>query len=107
MKQLPPQLASAIAEAAIAVHAFDHDAPAASPAAVRTPDEARAELQRQGISISEWAVANGFSVPIVFEVLRGQRKCIRGQSHRIAVALGLKEGAICANPATALERRAA
>lgn len=73
----------------------------------RTPEQARAELQRKGISISEWAVTNGFSVAIVFEVLSGKRKCIRGQSHKIAVALGLKEGEICTNPAKALERRAA
>lgn len=74
---------------------------------IRTPEEARAELQRKGITVSEWALANGFSVPIVFEVLSGRRKCIRGQSHRIAVALGIKEGEICANPGRALERRAA
>lgn len=73
----------------------------------RTPAEARAELQRKGITVSEWAVANGFSVAMVFEVLKGNRKCIRGQSHKIAVALGLKEGEICRNPATALDRRAA
>lgn len=71
---------------------------------IRTPKEARAELKRQGISVSAWAVANGFSVALVFEVLSGDRPCVRGQSHKIAVALGLKEGSICTNPAKALER---
>lgn len=73
----------------------------------RTADEARAELRRQGISISQWAIANGFSTNLVFEVLAGRKKCLRGQAHNIAVKLGLKEGVICANPAAALERRAA
>ncbi len=74
---------------------------------LRTAEEARAELQRQGISISGWATANGFSTNLVFEVLAGRKKCLRGQSHNIAVKLGLKVGAICANTANALERRAA
>lgn len=69
---------------------------------IRTPQEARAELLQNGISISRWAASNGFSGPLVFEVLNGKRKCVRGQSHDIAVALGLKEGKICKNPASAL-----
>ncbi len=48
-----------------------------------------------GISIAEWARAEGFSTALVYQVLEGKRQCVRGQSHRIAVALGLKEGAIC------------
>lgn len=74
---------------------------------LRTAEEARAELKRQGISISQWAVANRFSTTLVFEVLGGRKKCLRGQSHDIAVKLGLKDGVICANPANALELRAA
>lgn len=74
---------------------------------LRTADEARAELQRQGVSISRWAIANGFSTNLVFEVLAGRKKCLRGQAHAIAVKLGLKEGVICTNPANALERLAA
>jgi hypothetical protein len=30
----------------------------------------------------------------VYQVLDGQRKCRRGQSHQIAVALGLKQGMV-------------
>lgn len=73
---------------------------------LRTPDEAKAELKRQGVSISRWAISNGFSTNLVFEVLAGRKKCLRGQTHNIAVKLGLKEGVICTNPANALERRA-
>lgn len=45
-----------------------------------------------GVSVAEWARVRGFSTGLVYQVLEGNRKCLRGQSHRIAVALGLKEG---------------
>lgn len=60
----------------------------------RTPDEIRAEFKRNGISIAGWATANGFNSNLVLEVLAGRKKAIRGQSHQIAVKLGLKEGEI-------------
>lgn len=47
-----------------------------------------------GISISEWARQNGFSGSLVYQVLDGKRQCLRGQSHQIAVALGIKQGCI-------------
>lgn len=59
---------------------------------LRTPSEVRQEFARLGCSISEWARASGYSVPLVYQVLSGTRKAMRGQSHDIAVALGLKEG---------------
>ncbi|ALS60688.1 DNA-binding protein [Pandoraea norimbergensis] len=77
---------------------------------LRTADEARAELQSKGISITQWAIANRFSPNLVFEVLGGRKKCVRGQAHEIAIKLGLKAGEICADPAKALasvHRRAA
>lgn len=46
----------------------------------------------KGLSVSEWARQNQFSAILVHQVLNGKRKCLRGQSHDIAVALGLKEG---------------
>ena len=70
---------------------------------LRTPDEARAALQNKGVSITQWAVANKFSPNLVFEVLGGRKKCVRGQSHDIAVRLGLKAGEICTDPVSALE----
>jgi gp16 family phage-associated protein len=74
---------------------------------LRTANEAKADLQAAGISITEWAIANKFSPNLVFEVLGGRKKCIRGQSHAIAIKLGIKDGCIVADPAKALERRAA
>jgi len=61
---------------------------------VRTAEEARRDLERQGIPIAAWARANGFPVRAVHEVLRGRYKGRYGMSHDIAVALGLKEGTI-------------
>lgn len=69
---------------------------------LRTADEARAELKRKGVSISQWATSNGFTTNLVYEVLSGKRACNFGQSHRIAVALGIKAGESCTNPARAL-----
>ena len=73
----------------------------------RNATEVRAEFQRKGISISAWALANHFSPNLVFEVLSGRKKGDRGQSHKIAVALGLKEGEIVSDIGRALERKAA
>jgi len=60
----------------------------------RTPEEVRREFERKGISIASWASANGFSSGLVVEVLAGRKKGVRGQSHKIAVKLGLKRGEI-------------
>lgn len=70
---------------------------------LRTADEARAELKAKGISITQWAIANRFSPNLVFEVLGGRKKCVRGQAHEIAIKWGLKAGEICVDPAAALE----
>lgn len=55
----------------------------------------RSIFAESGISIAEWARAEGFSIALVYQVIEGKRSCLRGQSHRIAVALGLKEGLVC------------
>lgn len=49
-------------------------------------------FEQTGISVAEWARVRGFSTGLVYQVLEGNRKCLRGQSHRIAIALGLKKG---------------
>lgn len=54
----------------------------------------RDNFDRFGISIAEWAIYNGYSTALVYQVLSGKRNPRRGQSHKIAVALGLKPGAI-------------
>lgn len=74
---------------------------------LRTPDEVREDFKHKGLSISQWAAANGYSTNLVFEVLAGRKKAVRGQSHKIAVALGLKDGVIVTDVAQAFERKAA
>lgn len=69
---------------------------------IRTPEQAKQALERKGVSIAAWALANGFNPNLVHEVLAGRKKGIRGQSHNIAVKLGLKAGVVCTDPANAL-----
>ena len=55
-----------------------------------TEEEARALFKAKGINVAEWARERGFSIELTRMVLAGKRKCMRGQSHQIAVALGMK-----------------
>lgn len=61
---------------------------------LRTGEQVRDEFMRRGLSISEWARARGYSAQLVYQVLAGRKRCLRGQSHAIAVTLGLKEGLV-------------
>jgi gp16 family phage-associated protein len=51
---------------------------------------ARDRFFEHGISITEWAQEHKFDVHLVYSVLSGRSRATRGESHRIAVALGLK-----------------
>ena len=57
-------------------------------------DAIRLEFARRGVSISAWARAHGYSKQLVYQVLSGRKRCVRGQCHEIAVRLGLKEGVL-------------
>lgn len=61
---------------------------------LRTPAQALAEFKRTGQSIRGWALAHDLPVTVVYEILRGstRRRCLRGDSHRAAVLLGIKAG---------------
>jgi len=61
---------------------------------LNTPAQARAEFERRGVSIAAWARDHGVSRSLVYEILAGRKKCHRGDSHRIAVLLGLKDGTL-------------
>lgn len=50
----------------------------------------KGRLVASGITYTQWADEHGFNRRLVYEVLAGRRSCLRGTSHRIAVALGLK-----------------
>ena len=42
----------------------------------------------------EWSKANGFNPATVKAVLYGHSKGLRGESHRVAIALGIKTGVV-------------
>ncbi|WP_370870762.1 hypothetical protein [Polaromonas sp.] len=53
---------------------------------IRSPSDFR----KTGVSIVDWAEAYGFNTNLVYAVIRGERKCLRGESFRIAKELGMK-----------------
>lgn len=57
---------------------------------LRSPEQVKADFRRRGVAFADWARENNFSVATVYQVLAGQRKCLRGQSHQIAQRLGMK-----------------
>lgn len=69
---------------------------------VRTSKEVKEEFRKKGISISGWAVANGYPPNLVYEVINERRNPTRGMTHQIAVKLGLKDGEIVQDLATAI-----
>lgn len=58
-----------------------------------TEEQSRAVFRANGTTVADWARERGFSVELTRMVLAGKRKCLRGQSHNIAVALRIKAGA--------------
>lgn len=67
---------------------------------LKTRQQVREEFARQGISCSAWAVKRGYSPNLIYVILNDDdknpaRKCLRGDSHNIAVELGLKVGEVC------------
>lgn len=67
---------------------------------LKTAEQARADLERKGVAISVWARAHGLKIWAVRDVLRGHHKQMRGDGHKAAVLLGMKEGEIFDLPAT-------
>ncbi|MGB4488695.1 DNA-binding protein [Pseudomonas lundensis] len=63
------------------------------PATV-TPEQARADLDRRGISIAEFSRKHDLNKNLVSDLLNGRIKGRRGEAHRAAVLLGIKDGVI-------------
>lgn len=61
---------------------------------VKTLAEARADFHCSGKTVISWAKEKGFSINLTYMVLAGKRPALRGQSHCIAVQLGIKDGMI-------------
>jgi gp16 family phage-associated protein len=64
------------------------------PKKLKTRQEVLEEFIRKGISISAWARDHGVSRTLVHQILNGNNPCRFGQSHKIAVLLGIKDGEI-------------
>lgn len=57
-----------------------------------TPEQARAALEREGKSIADFCRQHTLNKNLVSDLLNGRKKGKRGESHRAAVLLGIKEG---------------
>ena len=44
-------------------------------------------FRARGLTIAEWANEKGYNKQLVYLILRGERKCLRGESFRIAQEL--------------------
>ncbi len=61
---------------------------------IYTREQARKELDRRGISIAEFCRAHDLNPNLVSDLLAGRKKGLRGEAHRAAVLLGIKDGVI-------------
>lgn len=56
----------------------------------KTPEQVKADLVAQGLTLSQWARSRNYTPREVCMVLNGQVKGRYGKAHEIAVALGIK-----------------
>lgn len=59
---------------------------------LRTPEQAREWLDEQGKSVTDFAAEHGLDLHTTYQVLAGKKKGRRGEAHRAAVSLGIKQG---------------
>lgn len=57
----------------------------------KTLERAKKRIHSQGKTVRQWAEENNFKTLLVYRFLQGTQKGRNGESHRIAVALGVKE----------------
>lgn len=55
-------------------------------------ERARRGFEDRGEAIKDWAAERGHDPHIVYFVLNGKLRGLRGKAHRVAVDLGLKAG---------------
>lgn len=61
---------------------------------LRSLEDVERELNRKGISKADWAREHGIKPGVLYEIFSRRSSCRRGEAHRAAVLLGLKEGVI-------------
>ncbi|OFJ43022.1 DNA-binding protein [Pseudomonas koreensis] len=62
--------------------------------ATLTTEQAREALDRKGMSIAEFSRLHALNKNLVSDLLNGRKKGRRGEAHRAAVLLGIKDGVI-------------
>lgn len=62
--------------------------------ALKTRSQVRQQFNRIGMSIADWARKHNVDQSLTYQVLRGDKKGNRGEAHRIAVLLGIKDGVV-------------
>lgn len=65
-----------------------------SPITEQARQQARASLEKRGQSAKDFAAQHQLNPSTVYAVLSGQSQCRRGEAHRAAVLLGIKDGVI-------------
>lgn len=58
---------------------------------IKSIKQVREEFLNAGVSIAEWSRDNNFSPDLVYRILKNNKVPQRGESHKIAVKLGIKE----------------
>lgn len=61
---------------------------------LRSLEDVERDLDRKGISKADWAREHGIKPGVLYEIFSRRSSCRRGEAHRAAVLLGLKEGVI-------------
>lgn len=61
---------------------------------LRTIDDVNAEFEARGISKADWAREHGIRPGVLYEIFSRRSACKRGETHRAAVLLGIKDGVI-------------
>ncbi|MFP3850529.1 DNA-binding protein [Pseudomonas sp. W5-01] len=59
-----------------------------------TAEQARAELDRNGVTIAEFCRKHALNKSLVSDLLNGRKKGVRGEARRAAVLLRIKDGVI-------------
>ncbi len=57
---------------------------------LKSINQVKDDFLNSGKSIAEWARENNFSPDLVYRILKNNRIPQRGESHKIAVQLGIK-----------------
>jgi gp16 family phage-associated protein len=59
-----------------------------------TPEQVREQMDQSGVSIAQFCREHQLNKNLVSDLLNGRKKGKRGEAHRAAVLLGIKEGTV-------------